>query len=93
MLRAVTPADDASFVITAYSTGPDRASEGRSTADAIDLTLADTAVHESEEVSDGIVLDFDDRGQVIGIEILDASSRTGNAAVLTNFSFDPPSVT
>ena len=61
-------------------------------ADALYVTLADVDVHESEEVSNGIIVDFDNQGRVIGIEILNASVRTGNAAVLNNFSFDLPSV-
>ncbi len=61
-------------------------------ADAIYLTLGQAAVHESEEVSEGVVLDFDDQGRLVGIEILDASTRTGNAAVLQDFSFELPSV-
>ena len=59
-------------------------------ADAVYLTLSDVAVENSEEVSDGIVLDFDAAGRVVGIEILEASSRTGNAAVLKDFSFELP---
>ena len=88
MLRVVTPVDER---LTSISTGRDHACEGRPRRGR-DLTLADAAVHESEEVSDGIVLDFDDQGRVVGIEILDASTRTGNAAVLANYSFDLPSV-
>ncbi len=61
-------------------------------ADAITLTFADTAVDTSEEVSDGIVLDFDEAGRVVGNKILDASSRTGNPAVLKDFSFELPRV-
>ncbi len=38
------------------------------------------------------MLDFDDQGRLVGIEILDASTRTGNAAVLQDFSFELPSV-
>ena len=61
-------------------------------ADALYVTLADADVHESEEVSNGIIVDFDNQGRVIGIEILNASVRTGNEAVFNNFSFDLPSV-
>ena len=51
-------------------------------ADAVDLTLSDVAVENSEEVSAGIVLDFDVSGRVVGIEILDAPSRTDGTAGL-----------
>ncbi|XFA72295.1 DUF2283 domain-containing protein [Thermosynechococcaceae cyanobacterium Okahandja] len=38
--------------------------------DAIHLQLDDTPIIESEEVSDGIVLDYNAEGKVVGIEIL-----------------------
>jgi uncharacterized protein YuzE len=37
------------------------------------IKLVDTISTESEEVSPGIVLDFDEQNRVIGIEIEDAS--------------------
>lgn len=61
-------------------------------ADAVHLTLSDLAVQDSEEVSEGVVLDLDSAGRIVGIEILDASRRTGNAAVLKDFSFKLPHV-
>ena len=39
-------------------------------ADAFYLRLADAPVAASEEVHPGVVLDFNDRDQVVGIEIL-----------------------
>lgn len=39
-------------------------------ADAVYLRLGDSTIVESEEVQPGIVLDFDERGHVVGIEIL-----------------------
>ena len=42
-------------------------------ADAVYIKLADGAYDESEEVSPGVFLDFTLDGQVMGIEILDAS--------------------
>lgn len=47
--------------------------------DALYLRLDDTAVIESEEVSDGIILDYNAEGQVIGIEILYVSQRSPNS--------------
>ncbi len=41
--------------------------------DMLYLKLADKISIESEEVAPGIVLDYDDQNQVIGIEIEDAS--------------------
>ena len=48
-------------------------------ADALYLRLDDAPVIESQEVSAGIVLDFDDRRQVVGIEVLDVRKRFPNA--------------
>ncbi|MCX5770830.1 MAG: DUF2283 domain-containing protein [Candidatus Hydrogenedentes bacterium] len=47
-------------------------------ADALYLRLDDSKIIESEEVSPGVVLDFDERNQVVGIEILNLSKRTPN---------------
>lgn len=45
-------------------------------ADALYLRLDDSKIIESEEVSAGVVLDFNDSNQVVGIEILHLSKRT-----------------
>ncbi len=45
-------------------------------ADALYLKLDDSKIIESEEVSPGIVLDFDEHNQVVGIEVLHLSRRT-----------------
>ena len=42
--------------------------------DMLYIQLADRASTESEEVAPGIVLDFDEHNQVIGIEVEDAST-------------------
>lgn len=44
-------------------------------ADAIYLRLDDSKIIESEEVRPGIVLDFNEHNQVVGIEILRVKSR------------------
>ena len=33
-------------------------------------------IHESEEVADGIILDYDKDGNIVGVEILDASKKS-----------------
>ena len=53
-------------------------------ADALYLKLEDSEPSESEEVSPGIVLDFDVDGRVIGIEILNLSER-GDRVDLKSF--------
>ena len=47
-------------------------------ADALYLRLDDSKIIESEEVSPGVVLDFNERNQVVGIEMLNLSTRTPN---------------
>ncbi len=45
-------------------------------ADALYLTLDDSDVIESEEVSPGIIVDYNSEDQVVGIEMLYLSKRT-----------------
>ena len=47
-------------------------------ADALYLRLDDSKIVESEEVSPGVVLDFNEQNQVVGIEMLHLSKRTPN---------------
>ena len=44
-------------------------------ADALYLTLDESAVVESQEVSPGIIVDYNDSNQVVGIEMLHLSKR------------------
>ena len=44
-------------------------------ADALYLRLSEGAVARSEEVEDGIIVDYDSDGRVLGIEILNFSKR------------------
>jgi uncharacterized protein YuzE len=43
--------------------------------DALYFRLDETAIVESEEVEPGVILDFDEAGRVIGVEILSLSER------------------
>ncbi len=61
-------------------------------ADAIYVNLTDRAIKDSAEVADGIVVDYDAEGRIVGVEILDASKRTDDPDVLKQFSFDLPTV-
>ena len=45
-------------------------------SDALYLRLDDSSITESQEVSPGVVLDFNENNQVVGVEILDLSNRT-----------------
>jgi YD repeat-containing protein len=62
-----------------------------SAADAVYLNLTDRPIEDSEEVADGIVVDYDGQGRIVGIEILDASRRTEDPAALKQFSFETSS--
>lgn len=61
-------------------------------ADAVYLNLTDRPIEDSAEVADGIVVDYDKEGRIVGIEILDASKRTDDPEVLKQFSFDLPTI-
>ncbi len=43
--------------------------------DALYVRLTDRKIIDSEEVQPGIVLDFDETGKVVGVEVLNASKR------------------
>jgi uncharacterized protein YuzE len=59
-------------------------------ADAVYVNLTDRAIKDSAEVADGIVVDYDDEGRIVGVEILDASKRTEDPTALTQFNLDLP---
>ena len=50
-------------------------------ADALYIYFKEKYVNSSREVEEGIILDFDDNNQIIGIEILDASERFGKSDI------------
>ena len=45
-------------------------------ADALYLRLDDSSIVESEEVSPGVVLDYNESNEVVGVEILHLSRRS-----------------
>jgi uncharacterized protein YuzE len=46
--------------------------------DVLRIIFRDVPVEESDEDKPGVILDFDAAGAVIGLEILNASTRTDN---------------
>lgn len=42
-------------------------------ADALYVRFAETPVIESEEVAEGLILDFDSEGRIVAIELLDST--------------------
>ena len=61
-------------------------------ADAVYVNLTDRPIKDSEQVADGIIVDYDAEGRIVGVEILDASKRTNDPSVLRQFSFELPTV-
>ena len=47
-------------------------------ADALYLRLDDSPIVESEEVSPGVVLDYNESNDVVGVEMLHLSKRSSN---------------
>ncbi len=57
------------------------------TADALYVYFREIEVARSDDIYDGVVVDFDDQGQLVGIEVLDVSSRL-SLADLSNVSIE-----
>ncbi|MBI3986445.1 MAG: DUF2283 domain-containing protein [Lentisphaerae bacterium] len=65
--------------------------------DVLRIVLSGTPIEESDESKPGIILDYDKAGNVVGMEILDASRRTDNPqtmeyAIARPAGADPTSV-
>ena len=56
-------------------------------ADALYLRLDDSPIVESEEVSPGVVLDFNESKEVVGVEMLHLSKRSSDLK-LTELQFE-----
>jgi uncharacterized protein YuzE len=46
--------------------------------DVLSIVLSEAPVEESDEDKPGVILDYDKEGNVVGLEILNASKRMGN---------------
>ena len=51
-------------------------------ADAIYVYFKEEFVAKSKEIEDGVIIDFDGKGQLIGIEVLDVSQRFSLADIV-----------
>ena len=52
-------------------------------ADAMYIRLKSGSIAVSDEIRPGLVIDFDEEGKVLGIEMLDVSLRTDNPRELS----------
>ena len=50
--------------------------------DALTIVLSDVAVEESDEAKPGVILDYDANGNIVGLEILNASKRVDNPTAI-----------
>jgi uncharacterized protein YuzE len=50
-------------------------------ADALYMRLSDTRIHDSEEVKPGVILDYDEQNNLVGIEILRVSEQVPSATL------------
>ena len=46
--------------------------------DVLRIILSSTAIEESDEEKPGVILDYDKEGNIVGLEVLDASKRIEN---------------
>lgn len=57
--------------------------------DVLKITLKAVPVEESDEAGPGVIFDFDKGGNVVGIEILDASSKIDGPQTMEYAVFSP----
>ncbi len=50
--------------------------------DTLRIILSDADIEESDEDKSGVIIDYDDHGNVVGLETLDASSRMTDPRIL-----------
>ncbi len=57
--------------------------------DVLSVLLSDAPVAESDQDKPGVILDYDGDGNVVGLEILDASKRMANP-MSVEYAITPP---
>jgi uncharacterized protein YuzE len=43
--------------------------------DVLRILIGDAPIEESDEIEPGVIVDYDESGKIVGVEILDASTR------------------
>jgi uncharacterized protein YuzE len=61
-------------------------------SDALYVDLTGREIESSAEVADGIIVDYDKDGRLVGIEVLDASKKSGDVGALRHLVLDVPDV-
>jgi uncharacterized protein YuzE len=51
--------------------------------DTLRLRFSDTPIKESDEIEPGVIVDYDANGQIVGVELLDASEYITVAKSIT----------
>jgi len=51
-----------------------------SQTDTLTIRFSDTAIEESDELEDGLIVDYDADGNVVGFELMDASKIVSRTA-------------
>ncbi len=60
--------------------------------DTLDMIFRDTKIAESDEEKPGLILDYDERGNVVSIEVLEASKRL-SSPIGVSFEVAPATAT
>jgi uncharacterized protein YuzE len=55
--------------------------------DAIYFDLKDIPSYDSDEIQDGIIIDYDKEDNIVGIEILDFKDKVKNGLTIDNLPF------
>jgi uncharacterized protein YuzE len=50
-------------------------------ADALYIILRDVPAADSRDLEEGVTIDLDDKGKIVGLEVLDASEKLGKEAL------------
>jgi len=57
--------------------------------DTLSIVLAERPVAESDELRDGLIVDYDSDGRIVSVEVLDASRHVAEPASMA-FEFKEP---